>query len=415
MRTAFGCEFDVPDGYLNTASVGIPPASVADAVTAAVQAWRTGHGRPPDFDEPTARARRGFADLVGVPPAWVAIGGAVSALVGLLAASVPDGARVLVAAGEFTSVTWPFAAQSGRGVTLVQAELDELGERAADHDVVAVSVVQSADGRLVDLDALRAAQASGTRVVLDATQALGWLAADLSFADAVVAGGYKWLLSPRGTAWLALRPGWPVVPHLAGWYAGEDVWDSVYGLPLRLAADRRALDTSPAWYCHAGAAVALPWLAGLDRRAVQAHCVGMADAFCAGAGLAPAGSAIVAVRRPDALARLAAAAWWRARGRARPGSRSTCTTPTTTWPARSPRSADQGLPGNTGTTGVAPTTARHRAPRPVASVSAFRPASRRPRSDVCSSSARQDVWQSVSATTTSRAADTGSVTGCGVA
>jgi len=228
-------------------------------------------------------------------------------LVGLLAASVPDGARVLVAAGDFTSVTWPFAAQSGRGVTLVQAELDEMGERAADHDVVAVSVVQSADGRLVDLDALRAAQASGTRVVLDATQALGWLAADLSFADAVVAGGYKWLLSPRGTAWLALRPGWPVVPHLAGWYAGEDVWDSVYGLPLRLAADRRALDTSPAWYCHAGAAVALPWLAGLDRRAVQAHCVGMADAFCAGAGLAPAGSAIVAVRRPDALARLAAA------------------------------------------------------------------------------------------------------------
>jgi len=74
MRTAFGCEFDVPDGYLNTASVGIPPVPVADAVTAAVQAWRTGHGRPPDFDEPTARARRGFADLVGVPPAWVAIG-----------------------------------------------------------------------------------------------------------------------------------------------------------------------------------------------------------------------------------------------------------------------------------------------------------------------------------------------------
>ena len=274
MRTAFGCEFDVPDGYLNTASVGIPPAPVADAVTAAVQGWRTGHGRPPDFDEPTARARRGVRRSRRGAAAWVAIGGAVSALVGLLAASVPDGARVLVAAGEFTSVTWPFAAQSGRGVTLVQAELDELGERAADHDVVAVSVVQSADGRLVDLDALRAAQASGTRVVLDATQALGWLAADLSFADAVVAGGYKWLLSPRGTAWLALRPGWPVVPHLAGWYAGEDVWDSVYGLPLRLAADRRALDTSPAWYCQAGAAVALPWLAGLDRGVVQDHCVG---------------------------------------------------------------------------------------------------------------------------------------------
>ncbi len=307
MLTAFGCEFDVPDGYLNTASVGIPPAPVADAVAAAVHAWRTGRGRPPDFDEPTAVARRAFADLVGVPPARVAIGGAVSSLVGLLAASVPDGARVLVAAGEFTSVTWPFAAQSGRGVTLVEAELDELGERAAECDVVTVSVVQSADGRRVDLDALRAAQTTGTRVVLDATQALGWLDVDLTFADAVVAAGYKWLLSPRGTAWLALRRGWPVVPHNAGWYAGADVWDSVYGLPLRLAPDARALDTSPAWYCQAGAAVALPWLAGLDRAAVQAHCVGLADAFCAGVGLPPADSAIVAVRRPDATARLAAA------------------------------------------------------------------------------------------------------------
>ncbi len=307
MRTAFGCEFDVPDGYLNTASVGVPPAPVADAVATAVDDWRTGRGRPPDFDEPTTLARRAYADLVGVPSARVAIGGAVSALVGLLAASVPDAARVLVAAGEFTSVTWPFAAQGVRGVTLVQAELEELGERAAECDVVAVSVVQSADGRRVDLDALRAAQASGTRVVLDATQALGWLVTDLSFADAVVAGGYKWLLSPRGTAWLALRSDWPIVPHHAGWYAGADVWDSVYGLPLRLAPDARALDTSPAWYCQAGAALALPWLAGLDRAAVQAHCVGLADAFCAGVGLPPAGSAIVAVGRPDAMARLTAA------------------------------------------------------------------------------------------------------------
>ena len=112
---------------------------------------------------------------------------------------------------------------------------------------------------------------------------------------------------PAWHGWLALRPGWPVVPHHAGWYAGADVWDSVYGLPLRLAADARAFDTSPAWYCQAGAAVALPWLAGVDRAAVQDHCVGLADAFCAGVGLAPAGSAIVAVRHPDAMARLAAA------------------------------------------------------------------------------------------------------------
>jgi selenocysteine lyase/cysteine desulfurase len=307
VRTAFGQEFDVPDGYLNTASIGVPPVAVGEAVAAAVHDWRTGTARPPDFDAPVVRARAAFGELVGVGADRVVIGSAASALVGLVAASLPDGARVLVASGEFTSASWPFAAQAARGVVVTEAPLEELGERAAGHDLVAVSVVQSADGRVADLDALRAVRASGTRVLLDATQSLGWFDADLGWADAVVASGYKWLLSPRGAAWMAVRAGLQLVPHLAGWYAGEEPWSSVYGLPMRLAADARALDTSPAWYCHVGAAVALPWLAGLDRGAVHAHCTGLADTFRAGLGMEPAGSAVVAVRQPDAVQRLAAA------------------------------------------------------------------------------------------------------------
>ncbi len=307
MRTAFGHEFDVPDGYLNTASIGIPPDAAGAAVASAIARGRAGAGRAGAFDEPVARARAGFADLVGVGADRVAIGPAVSALVGLVAAAVPDGARVLVARGEFTSVTWPFAAQAARGVTVTEADLAEVGERAGEFDVVAVSTVQSADGRLPDLDALRAAQAGGTRVVLDATQSLGWHGADLSWADAVVAAGYKWLLSPRGVAWMAVGPEPAATPNAAGWYAGADRWSDIYGLPMTLADDARALDTSPAWYCHVGAAVALPWLAGLDRAAVHAHCVGLADSFRAGLGLEPAGSAIVAVRQEDAGERLVAA------------------------------------------------------------------------------------------------------------
>ncbi|MBN9096528.1 MAG: aminotransferase class V-fold PLP-dependent enzyme [Pseudonocardia sp.] len=303
MRTAFGSAFDVPDGYLNTASVGIPPVQVADAVAAAVQDWRTGAGRPTDFDVPVALARAAYGRLVGFPAERVAIGSTVSGMLGMVAASLPAGARVLVARGDFTSVTWPFAARS----TPVEVELEQVGERARECDVVVVSVVQSADGRIVDLDALRAARASGTRVVLDATQSVGWLDADLGWADVVVTTGYKWLLSPRGVAWMAVREDLDLVPNQAGWYAGDDPWTSVYGLPLRLAADARAYDTSPAWYCHAGAAVALPWLAGLDRAAVQAHCAGLADAFRKGLGMEPTGSAIVAVAREGAAERLAAA------------------------------------------------------------------------------------------------------------
>lgn len=307
MRSAFGFDFDVPDFYLNTASIGIPAAPVADAVMEAMQGWRSGAGHPTDFDRPVAEARTAYARLIGVSEDRVAIGATVSELLGLVAASVPDGSRVLVARGDFTSTTWPFAAQAGRGVSVTEVELDELAQRAGDADLVAVSVVQSADGRLVDLDALRTAQAGGTRIVLDATQATGWLDHDLGWADVVVGAGYKWLLAPRGAAWMAVRPELELVPNNAGWSAGEDVWSSVYGLPLRLATAARRFDTSPAWYCHVGAAVSLPLLGGLDRAAVQAHCVGLADAFRAGLGLPAQGSAIVSVTLPDAGPRLAAA------------------------------------------------------------------------------------------------------------
>ncbi len=307
VRVFHGERFDVPDGYLNSASIGIPPALAADAVADAVAAWRTGSAQPPQFDDPVARARAGFAALVGVPVDRVAQGATASALVGLIAASVPDRTRVLVAEGEFTSVSWPFAAQRGRGVTVEEAPLERLGDLAPGYDLAAVSVVQSADGRVADLAALRAARDAGCRVVLDATQSLGWFDADLSWADAVLAAGYKWLLSPRGAAWMAVGPDLDPVPHSAGWWAGEDPWDSVYGLPLRLAGDARGLDVSPVWLAHVGAAVAVPWLAGLDRAAVHAHCTGLADAVRDGLGMGPGGSAIVAVRRDDAVRRLAAA------------------------------------------------------------------------------------------------------------
>jgi hypothetical protein len=36
VRIAFGQQFDLADGYLNTASIGVPPVRAADAVLASV-------------------------------------------------------------------------------------------------------------------------------------------------------------------------------------------------------------------------------------------------------------------------------------------------------------------------------------------------------------------------------------------
>lgn len=304
---AFGQDFADSPGYLNTASVGLPPAFVVDAVAVAVRDWARGAARPPDFDPAVDAARAGFAALVGTDPERVTVGSTVSAMVGLLAASVPDGTRVLVASGEFSSVTRPFAVQ-GRGVTVTEVPLGELGGRASAHDVVAVSVVQSADGRIADLAPLRAARSAGTRIVLDVTQAAGWLALDLGWADAVVGACYKWLLSPRGAAWMALDPSWLPVAHSASWYGTRDRWaDGLYRPDPVPAPGAHGLDLSPDWLSQAGAGPALTWLAGLDAGAVQAHCTGLADALCTRLDLPPAGSAIVSVPWDGAAERLTAA------------------------------------------------------------------------------------------------------------
>ncbi|GAA1272317.1 aminotransferase [Saccharothrix xinjiangensis] len=304
MRSAFGTTFDVPSGYLNTASTGVPPTPTAEAVTAAAARWASGQDGPGATDASVAVAREAFGRLVGVPAERVAAGASASQLVSLVAASLPEGSSVLVARGEFTSLTFPFAA---RGLRVVEVDLEEVPAAAGGHDLVAVSVAQSADGRLVDLEGLRAA---GAPVLLDASQAVGWLPLDLGWADWVVGVGYKFLMSPRGCAWLACSPGAleRTVPAAANWYAGDEPWNTVYGLPLRLAPDARRLDLSPVWLSQVGAAVSLPYLASLDLAAVRDHAVGLADSLLVGLGLPARGSAIVSLDLPAAAVdRLAAA------------------------------------------------------------------------------------------------------------
>ena len=299
-RLAFGAEFAAADGYLDSPTVGLPPTFVAAAVREHIDAWQRGAVYAPNFDADVESARSGYAGLVGVPPSSVAMGGSVSALVGLVAAAGPDGARVATFAGEFTSVSFPFAAQAARGVTVTELAAGELERRAGEFDVVAVSLVQSATGSVLDVATLRA-QAGAATVVVDVTQALGWCDVDLSWADVTVGGAYKWLLAPRGMAWMSLRDTMidRLVPHAANWYAAQQPWSAVYGLPLRLAPSAKRFDASPSWVSAVGAGASLPWLAGLDRAAVQRHAVGLANRVRTEVKLPPAESAIVSIPAAD--------------------------------------------------------------------------------------------------------------------
>jgi len=298
VREAFGERFDIRLGYLNTASIGVPSIRMADRMVETIADWRAGAAEPAEFEPDVDAARAAWAHLVGAVIENVAIGATVSQLIGLVAASVADATRVLTVRNEFTSVTFPFAAQAHRGIVVTEVDSDELVASVPDADLVAVSAVQSADGSVADLQAVRAAAAAaGARVLLDVTQALGWLPLDVGWADYVVGAAYKWLLAPRGAAWLAVRPDrlGELVPQAANWFAADDIWKGIYGLPLRLATTARRLDVSPVWFAQRGAATSLPWFAGLDMAAVREHCVGLADTVLGEMGLAPRGSAIIAL------------------------------------------------------------------------------------------------------------------------
>ena len=297
-REAFGAEFVGAEGFLNSPTYGLPPQFLVDALHECLRAWQAGTMDAASFDEPVRAGRAGYAALVGVPADSVAMAGNVSAALGLVAAAIPDGSRVATLPGEFTSTTFPFAAQAERGVTVTELDSDELVTTARDYDVVTVSLVQSANGAVLDVDALRANVAgSDTLTVIDVTQAVGWKHVDLPWADVTVAAVYKWLLAPRGTTWMSLsdRVASSMTPHAANWYAGEEPWQSIYGLPLRLAGNARRFDTSPAWFSALGAGLTLPWLASLDRDAVEAHALGLARRLRTELQLPPEDSAIVSI------------------------------------------------------------------------------------------------------------------------
>lgn len=296
-REAFGARFVGADGFLDTPTFGLPPRFTAEALRDCVRSWEDGRLQVRDFDEPIRASRGAYASLIDADEHRVAIGTSVSSAIGLVAAAIPDGSRVAAPRGEFTSVTFPFAAQAARGVTVTELPAGELEDAAGDFDVVAASVVQSADGAVLDIERLRrGVAASDTLTVFDLSQALGWMDVTLPWADVTVAASYKWLLGPRGVAWMSLsrRMIDALTPHAANPYAGADMWSSLYGLPMRLAEDARRFDASPAWFSVLGAALSLGWLASLDRAAVQAHALELANLLRAELGLPASESAIVA-------------------------------------------------------------------------------------------------------------------------
>ena len=295
--------FRPKDIYLDTPTYGLGADTVVEAMAVALQRWRDGRATMAEYDRAVARSRELSAEILGVDPSLVAVANQASVLVGLVAASLPDGAKVIVPEGDFTSLLFPLLVQEKRGVTVRPVPRAEVADAVDDTvDLVAFSLVQSSDGQILDADAIEAAaRRHGARILVDATQAAGWLAFDAHRFDYTVVSAYKWLLCPRGTAFMVLGADDRSLPPVyAGWYAGEDVWASTYGTPLRLADSARRYDVSPAWFSWIGSEPALEIIAAAGVEAIGRHDIELASLVRDGLDLAPSASAIVVVPVADA-------------------------------------------------------------------------------------------------------------------
>lgn len=273
---------DAARGYLAVASMGLPTKATVAAQLADIELWASGMRDPMDYDAIHEKARAHYAKLVKVSPEAVATGSQTSAMASVFAAAVPPGAEVLCADGDFTSIVYPFLQRSDIPVRSVP--LDELATSITEKTwLVVFSLAQSATGKVADLAAIvEEAEKKGAYTLCDVTQAAGVYPVDASMFDATLCHAYKWLCSPRGVAFLTISEQFQnvVTPIQAGWYAGDDVWNSVYGPAMKLAANARQYDLSPAWPAWVGAEPALEMFSALDMNEVWSYTAGLGDKLC---------------------------------------------------------------------------------------------------------------------------------------
>ena len=176
-----------------------------------------------DFFEPVARLRGSFARLINAPDAdRVALIPAASYGLATVARNLPlnRGQEIVVVEDQFPSnyYTWHrrCAETGARLITVARPTggeswservLEAIGPRTA---AVAIAQLHWADGSWFDLEAIRSrTDEVNAWLVVDGTQSVGAFPFDVQRIrpDALVAGGYKWLLGPYGCgyAWYGPR------------------------------------------------------------------------------------------------------------------------------------------------------------------------------------------------------------------
>lgn len=310
--------------YARDKSLGVPGRDAQDAVVLA--------------------ARGRLAAAWGVERADIGFCANVAEGVSLVIESLDwrEGDNLVVDPDEYASVVAPAALQRHPRIAIRFARMNDPDAVAAAADartrLIAVSHVSYLTGERFDLAPLRAiADRVGALLVVDHTQAAGYLAIRPQLADFAFAATYKWMLGMTGTAvayWnRARQPHWS--PATAGWHnlAGGTARPDWQAGDVALVPDAmRFARGNPA---HAALYVldsALDYLGRHDPAAITRHVQALTTALLA--RLAEAGipsttpadparhGASVCIAHPEAASLCAAlqarGVWaWNGRGRVR--------------------------------------------------------------------------------------------------
>ncbi len=234
------------------------------------------------------RARAAIARLWHVAPDEIGLVSNVAEGVSIVAESLEwrEGDNICIDAHEYPSVVGPIALRRHPPVTLRIAEGTAPDRLAAHVDartrIIGVSCVSYLTGERFDLEALRRlADSVGALLIVDYTQAAGYLPIEASVADFAFSASYKWLLGITGVAtayWnRARQPDWS--PASAGWHSVAPGTLGYRTTPMLRGDAMRFTRGNPAHASVYVLAEALEYLAQFDMADVRRHVQGLTTAL----------------------------------------------------------------------------------------------------------------------------------------
>lgn len=219
------------------------------------------------------------ADFVRAEPYEIAGGSSATELLSSLAWSISPkrGENIVSTSSAFPSTVYPWSrvaattgaeirlAESKKGFSTTDAIRSLIDENTS---VVCISHTEFSSGYTYDLEKLsELAHKKGAILVVDATQSAGAIPIDVkkSRIDVLVAGSYKWLCGPFGSAFMYIRHNLAkrLNPGLVGFRSHKNMWD-LDAARLRYNDNTSKFEFSTlAFGCILGLAESLHYLNGI--------------------------------------------------------------------------------------------------------------------------------------------------------